>query len=281
MIQFRDFSFQYKDSKTFAVKHVSLEIQNGDFIGITGESGAGKTTLLSAINGVVPHHYTGDFYGEVLVCGQDTLEAAPEALSQYCGSVFQDIDGQMVSSVVEDEILFGLENFGVPPEELEGRVEQALELTGIADLRSRSLNTLSGGQKQKVAIAAIVALRPQILLLDEPTGELDPQSSLQIFQMLRTLNEDYGITIVVVEQKIMLLCEFASKLMILQDGGVKFYDSVRSVLTHSRELEEAGVNCPRVVTLANALKEEGFYDGPLPINVDEAYHMMKEVRRRA
>ena len=122
------------------------------------------------------------------------------------GKVFQDIDSQMVSSIVEDEILFGMENFGLPHDEIGRRLEDTLSLLGIEDLRRRQISSLSGGQKQKVAIAAILVLQPDVILLDEPTGELDPESSVMIFELLKALNRDYGKTVVVVEQKIMLLC---------------------------------------------------------------------------
>ena len=125
--------------------------------------------------------------------------------SLLVGEVFQDIDSQMVSSIVEDEILFGMENFGLPHDEIGRRLEDTLSLLGIEDLRRRQISSLSGGQKQKVAIAAILALQPDVILLDEPTGELDPESSVMIFELLKALNRDYGKTVVVVEQKIMLL----------------------------------------------------------------------------
>lgn len=127
------------------------------FVGIIGNSGAGKSTLTYAINGVIPHYYTGDFYGEVTVNGYDTVETKPETISTVVGSVFQDIDAQMVASVVEDEILFGLENFGVPKAEIPNRLDEALEKVGIADLRQRAINSLSGGQRQKIDSAAIAA----------------------------------------------------------------------------------------------------------------------------
>jgi energy-coupling factor transport system ATP-binding protein len=201
MVDIKNLSFRYKGAERNALSGINLEIPEGDFLGIIGSSGAGKSTLVCAINGVAPHHFPGDFYGQVLVNGLDTLEAGAETLARQAGSVFQDIDGQMVASVVEDEILFGLENFAVPHEEIEGRIAEALAAAGIADLRQREISSLSGGQKQKVVIAAITALKPRIIILDEPTGELDPYSSRKIFEYLKELNESSGITIIVVEQK--------------------------------------------------------------------------------
>lgn len=257
MIEIKELTFKYSGSKKNALENVSLTIEKGDFVGVIGESGAGKTTLCSCINGLIPHHYTGDFYGSVKIQGTDTFDIEPGKLALKVGSVFQDVDSQLVSFFVEDEILFGLENFGIQKDQIEQRITAALEALEIQELRHREISTLSGGQKQKVAIAAILALEPDILVLDEPTGELDPASSVQIFKLLQKLNKEKGITIVVAEQKIMLLCEYVKKLIVLEKGTLIHYGEIRSTLTHQKEMEEAGINCPRVLTLTSRMAEEG------------------------
>lgn len=257
MIEIKELTFKYSGSKKNALENVSLTIEKGDFVGLIGESGAGKTTLCSCINGLIPHHYTGDFYGSVKIQGTDTFDIEPGKLALKVGFVFQDVDSQLVSFFVEDEILFGLENFGIPKEQIEQRITAALEALEIQELRHREISTLSGGQKQKVAIAAILVLEPDILVLDEPTGELDPASSVQIFKLLQKLNKEKGITIVVAEQKIMLLCEYVKKLIVLEKGTLIHYGEIRSTLTHQKEMEEAGINCPRVLTLTSRMAEEG------------------------
>ncbi len=277
MIQFKNFSFQYEDSQEFALEQIDLEIKKGEFVGIIGASGAGKTTMTYAINGVVPHFFKGDFYGAVEVDGHDTVESRPEELAKIIGSVFQDIDGQMVASIVEDEILFGLENFGIDKAEIPVRLEESLATVGISHLRYRTIASLSGGQKQKVAIAAIVALKPQILLLDEPTGELDPFSSRQIFEMLQMLNQEFGITVVVVEQKIMLLCEFVQKLIVLDNHKIAMDGPTKELLAQGSQLEAIGINIPRVATLANVLTEKGLYHGAMPTNLIEAKEMVEGI----
>ncbi len=277
MIQMENLSFLYRGGSRPALENISLTIEDGDFVGIIGNSGAGKSTLCCTVNGLVPHHYPGDFYGRVMVEGLDTVQMQPEKLSAFVGSVFQDIDGHMVASMVEDELLFGLENFGVPRAEIESRIAGALDAVGIAELRHCAIRTLSGGQKQKVAIAAIVALRPGIMVLDEPTGELDPQSSRQVFEMLKELNKRYGMTIIIVEQKIMLLCEFAKKLVVLERGKIACSGAIAQVLGHSDELERIGINVPRVTTLANALRARGLYKGSVPVDLVSAEAMVREV----
>lgn len=283
MIAIRNLSFRYRGGGREALSSVNLEVPGGDFIGIIGPSGAGKTTLTYAINGVVPHHFPGDFYGEVKINGLDSIDAGSEELARHVGSVFQDIDAQMAASVTEDEILFGLENFGVPHKDIPGRLEEALSAAGIENLRDRSLSSLSGGQKQKVAIAAITALQPSIIVLDEPTGELDPVSSRRVFEFLRKLNREQGITIVIVEQKIMLLCEFAKRLAVMDGGKLVLEGSVAEVLQEGERLEEAGVNIPRVSTLARRLRAGGIYSGPVVSNLSEGEKMIRGIpglRRR-
>jgi energy-coupling factor transport system ATP-binding protein len=277
MIRLTNLNFQYKDASGFALTDINLSINEGEFVGVIGSSGAGKTTLTYVLSGVVPHYYGGDFYGRAEVGGLDTIDAGPSKLSRIVGSVFQDIDGQMVASIVEDELLFGLENFGVPRVEIEHRLTEALDTLGIAHLRHRAIASLSGGQKQKVAIAAIAALKPKVLVLDEPTGELDPKSSVMVFEMLKLLNEQFGMTIVVVEQKIMLLCEFAKRLIVMDSGKVILDGAVRDVIQNIEALTGAGVNAPRVASLAHELVSRGLYAGQLPVSVTEAERMVREV----
>ena len=283
MIEIRELTFKYSGAKKNALDKISLEIEKGDFVGIIGESGAGKTTLCNCINGLIPHHYNGDFYGSVKVDGKDTFDIDAGKLALKVGSVFQDIESQITGYFVEDEILFGLENFGIPAEQIERRITTSLETLGISELRYKEISSLSGGQKQKVVIAAILALEPDILVLDEPTGELDPASSVQIFEMLKKLNEEKGITVVVAEQKIMLLCEFVEKLIVLEHGNCVHYGEIRSTLTHQREMEEAGINCPRVLTLTGKIVAEGLApkdmkpEDRICLNVQEAADFVRKV----
>ncbi|MCR4630447.1 MAG: ATP-binding cassette domain-containing protein [Treponema sp.] len=283
MVEISNLTFKYEGSQKNALENINLHVNKGDFLGIIGESGAGKTTLCSAINALIPHHFKGDYYGSVKVDGQDTFDIAPGLLALKVGSVFQDIDSQMLSTFVEDEILFGLENFGVPKDQIERRLSQALKDIGIEDLRYREIASLSGGQKQKVAIASILALEPEVLLLDEPTGELDPASSRQIFQLLGHLNREKGMTVIVVEQKIMLLCEFARTLAVMEGGKLAACGPVREVLQTAEKLEEKGVNIPRVVTLSRRLSREGLipenipFEKRLALNAKEAAELVGEI----
>lgn len=264
-------SFSYGEASARALDDVTLSVSPGDFLGIIGPSGAGKTTLASAMSGAIPHHYTGPLFGSVLVDGKDTCAVTLTDISQVVGSVLQDIDTQMVASVVEDEMLFGLENFGVPHSQIEERVIDALETVGIADLRERDIATLSGGQKQKVAIAAILALRPRVLVLDEPTAALDPASSRMVFETLRSINRELGVTVVIIEQKVALLSEYASRIAVMQGGRIALEGTPSEVFSHSAELRSIGVDSPRVTRISNSLAARGLIEAGEPcLNVREA-----------
>ena len=277
MIEIKDFACQYREGTRPVVSGINLTIPDGAFVGITGAAGSGKSTLTYALNGIVPHCYPGDFYGSVVVDGLDTCETALTDLSRVVGSVCQDVDSQFVTSVVEDEVLYGLENFAVPRDQMEGRVAQALADMGISDLRDRVISSLSGGQKQKVAIASILAMRPKVLVLDEPTAELDPASSRSVFELLSAYAREHGTTVVVVEQKIALLSQYADLLVIVDEGRIRFADAPADVLAHADELKRIGVNCPRSTTLMNRLRASGAYAGPAVRTVQEACEALVEV----
>ena len=277
IISVDDVSFSYGSAPEPALAHVSFNVHQGDFIGIIGPSGAGKSTLAACLSGAVPHHYTGTFFGSVTVDGHDTCEVSLTDVSQIVGSVLQDIDTQMVASVVEDEMLFGLENFGVPHDQIEQRVSETLETVGISDLRDREIATLSGGQKQKVAIAAILAMRPRVLVLDEPTAALDPASSTLVFETLREANRALGITIVVVEQKVALLSEYCNRVLVLNHGEIALQGEPHEVFAHTDELRAIGVDCPRVTRIFNSLEADGLVSGTPCLDVDEAERLISGI----
>ncbi len=277
MIEIENFTFRYREGAQPAVSDVNLSISDGAFVGIIGAAGSGKSTLTYAMNGIVPHCYPGDFYGSVRVGGLDTCECELTQVSRMVGSVCQDIDSQMVSTAVEDEMLYGLENFGVPKPEIEPRVADALDAMGIADLRSRAIDSLSGGQKQKVAIASILALRPRVLVLDEPTAELDPASSVAVFDLLARYAREHGTTVVAVEQKIALLSEYADMLVVMDGGRVRYAAPPAEVLSAPGDLLALGVNCPRSTTLMSRLHAAGVYAGPVCRNVSQAVRALESL----
>lgn len=259
-----------EDNCNYALHKVNLSIYQGEFVGIIGPSGSGKTTLASLFSGAIPHHYSGKFFGTVRIAGHDTTTLELTNIACLIGSVIQDIDAQMVAANVEDELLFGLENFGVSHDEIPERIANALETVGISNLRNRDLDTLSGGQKQKVAIAAILALRPKVMVLDEPTCALDPVSSRMIFDVLSDLNKNFGITIVVIEQKVALLSEYCKRLIVLSKGELVLDAPVCEALKDIELLRKVGINYPRTTRLLKQLQDEQICDpAPLSVGVEE------------
>lgn len=269
-----------EDNCNYALHKVNLSIHQGEFVGIIGPSGSGKTTLASLFSGAILHHYSGKFFGTVRIAGHDTTTLELTNIACLIGSVIQDIDAQMVAANVEDELLFGLENFGVSHDEIPERIANALETVGISNLRNRDLDTLSGGQKQKVAIAAILALRPKVMVLDEPTCALDPVSSRMIFDVLSDLNKNFGITIVVIEQKVALLSEYCKRLIVLSKGELVLDAPVCEALKDIELLRKVGINYPRTTRLLKQLQDEQICDpAPLSVGVDETVNTIVRTLR--
>ncbi len=282
IIEMRDVSFSYSNGdgvcEAKALSSVSLAIGAGEFVGVIGPSGAGKSTLASVMSGAIPHHFTGELFGATLVDGRDTCEVTLTDISRIVGSVLQDIDAQMVASVVEDEMIFGLENFGVPHDQIEERITRALDTVGFDSERTREIATLSGGQKQKLAIAAILALEPRVVVLDEPTAALDPASSRLVFETLREVNERLGVTVVVIEQKVALLSEFCGRILVMDGGKVAFDGTPHEVFSNNAELRAMGVDSPRVARISHSLVQKGLVERSEPcLNVPEAAALIREL----
>lgn len=258
------FSYGTAADGAYALKDIDLSVEEGAFVGLIGPSGAGKSTLASAITGAIPHHYRGRLFGSTLVAGLDTCEASLTDIAKVVGSVLQDIDAQMVASVVEDELLFGLENFGIDHREIEGRIASALDAVGIADLRHREIATLSGGQKQKVAIAAILAMTPRVIVMDEPTSALDPASARDVFEVLRRAKELTGMTVILIEQTVALLAEYCDRVVVIDQGRIALDGTPTDVFSHGETLRAIGVDTPRTVRISNSLAEAGLVPNDSP-----------------
>jgi energy-coupling factor transport system ATP-binding protein len=258
MIAIERLTFTYPNKQSPALRDVTWSAFDGEFVLLAGPSGSGKSTLLRCLNGLVPHFSGGVLSGGVVVAGIDAVAAGPRALSRYVGFVAQDPEAQAVLDRVESEIAFALEHAAVPPAEMRVRVEEALDLVELTPLRNRPLQTLSGGERQRLAIAAALALRPRILVLDEPTSQLDPQSAEDVLRALVRLNEDLGLTIILAEHRLERIARHADRLTYLEDGRIVVDAPVREALAAI----DAG---PPLVQLARALDWH-----PLPLTVKEA-----------
>ncbi|MGB9673455.1 MAG: ABC transporter ATP-binding protein [Anaerolineales bacterium] len=254
MIEFQQVTFSYPDQKEAALADVNLSIQRGQTVLVCGESGSGKSTFLRLINGLVPHFSGGNVHGRILVNGIAPIAAGPAVMSRQVGFVFQDPETQFVMDHVEDELAFGLENAGIPTAEMDKRIVEILVTLEIAHLRKRRLETLSGGEKQKVAIASALILRPSILVLDEPTSQLDAQSAEEIFEILARLKREFGLTILLAEHRLERVLTFCDRMFVLwQDPRRWFYGDPQQAL-HQTLL------APPMVELAKRLSHE-----PIPL----------------
>ncbi|HEC22034.1 MAG TPA: ATP-binding cassette domain-containing protein, partial [Chloroflexi bacterium] len=215
---FEDVSYMYPGAARLALKDISLEIQAGEFLGLIGPTGAGKTTLCLTLNGIVPQFYGGRFFGRVTVAGLDTIEHPVSRLARHVSEVFQDPETQLIATSVENEIAFALENICLPREEMQARIPQVLEAVRLDGMEHRHPHELSGGQKQRLAIAAGLAMRPDLLVLDEPTSQLDPVGRQEVFAVLRELNRELGVTILMASHSAEEMAEHADRIMLLSEG---------------------------------------------------------------
>lgn len=213
IISFHNVTYYYPTTTQPALYNVSLTIDEGEFLLVCGPSGGGKSTLLRAINGLVPHFHGGRWSGQVVVDGFDTRHTPPRELAGRVGFVFQDPDAQFVVDVVEDELAFAMENAGLSQTVMRRRIEEALDQVEIAHLRHRVITTLSGGERQRVAIAAALTVQPQILLLDEPTSQLDPHTAEEVLTALHKLNADLGLTIVLSEHRLERVVQYVDRVL--------------------------------------------------------------------
>jgi energy-coupling factor transporter ATP-binding protein EcfA2 len=219
VIELREVTYSYPGNELPVLKNLSLEVAEGEFLLVIGASGSGKSTLLRSFNGLVPHFYGGTFLGEIRVAGRDPLAEGPRGMSDAVGFVLQDPESQFVVDSVEDELAFAMENHNLQPSVMRKRVEEVLDQLNIAHLRHRKINTLSGGEKQRVAIGAVLTLQPDVLVLDEPTSQLDPQAAEEVLTTLQKLNSDLGLTIVLSEHRLERVVQYADRVMYLPGQG--------------------------------------------------------------
>ena len=232
IIETKNLTYTYPGATKPSISDVSIKVEKGEFVLITGPSGCGKTTLCRCFNGLIPHFYQGELKGEITVAGIDATKHQTYEMAKHVGLVFQNPENQLFALSVEKDVAFGLENLGVPREEMREKVDWALNLTGIYDLRERSPHEVSGGQQQRVAIAAVLAMQPEIIVLDEPTSFLDPLSAEKIFEVIHELNKELGITVVLVEHRLDLTAKYANHIIVMDEGKVCFDGDPREILSN-------------------------------------------------
>ncbi len=276
IIETENLTYTYPSGTKPSIRDVSIKIDKGEFVLITGPSGCGKTTLCRCFNGLIPHFYQGELKGEITVAGLRISEQPIYEMAKHVGLVFQNPENQLFALSVEKDVAFGLENLGVPREEMRKRVDWALNLTGICDLRERAPHELSGGQQQRVAIASVLAMQPEIIVLDEPTSFLDPLGAKKIFEVIYDLNRKLGITVVLVEHRLDLTARYANHIAIMDDGKIVLDGEPRKILG-SEQARLIGVGIPKPTRLYQILRKDGVnLSNTVPLSSDEMAAILRE-----
>jgi len=256
VITIKDLTFQYFGSTAPVLENVNLKVAEKEIVLIVGHSGSGKSTLLRAINGLIPHQHNGQYSGDVIVDGLSVANTAMSELALKVGYIFQNPENQIFMFSVERDIGFGLENLGLPLEEIRERVNWAMDLLKIRNLALRAPHELSDGQKQRVAIAGVIAMRPQILILDEPTSLLDPFTAKELMDLVLKIREDVGITVLIVEHRLDLVAKISDRMVVMDRGRLVLEGTPREVLSKA-DVSQYGVTVPSIVNLAKRLHFSG------------------------
>ena len=256
ILEIRGLGFRYPDSTKMAVADFDLAVPRGEILVLAGPSGCGKSTLLRAVNGLIPHMYSGEYSGEVNVGGAAVKDTDMRDLAQKVGFLFQNPENQIFMFTVERDIAFGLENLGVPREEMRSRVDEAMRLLDITDLAQRAPHELSDGQKQRVALAGVLAMRPQLVILDEPTSLLDPKTAAELVALVARLRHDIGTSFVIVEHRLDLLVKVADRLVVMSEGR-KVMEGTPAEVLFGDEAQAYGVAVPAVTQVQKMLAKDG------------------------
>ncbi|CAM4455549.1 ABC transporter ATP-binding protein [Paenibacillus typhae] len=267
LLELSNVSFTYPGAEQPVLQEVSFTLQQGDFVAVIGSNGSGKSTLCKCFNGLIPHYYTGDFEGELKLLGESAEGKRVSELSRHIGYVYQDFENQLVRPTVLDDVCFTPLNYGLA--DYRERGQRALELTGLSGLSREFIWQLSGGQKHLLALAGALAMDPDILVIDEPVAQLDPQHARQIYEILRRLNEHHGKTIVVIEHHAEFIAEYCRSVVLMDGGRLRWQKPVREALTSVEELLALGIYPPDVTRAAWLLQPDRQAAGNYPLSCEE------------
>ena len=277
LIRFEKFYYRYKGNEEYALNNINLRIEEDNFILLCGETGSGKTTLIRCMNGLIPQFYSGFYKGKVFVNEKDTINTPIAKLSTDVGIVFQNPENQLITMNVEHEIAFGLENLGVPPKEISKRIKESTSLTEIEHILDKAPFELSGGEQQRVAIASILVLEPKILILDEPTALLDPYMAKKIINLIKEIQVERNLTIMISEHRLDLVLPFADQMILMRNGEAIEHNSRDDVL-NGINFQNLMLNKPVIYTIFNRLRNENLFFGKIAASIPAAIDSMKKLQ---
>ncbi len=274
-VKMKNVSYSYPNSEEQTLKHIDLEAPKSKFTVIMGKTGAGKTTSLLCLNGIIPQLKEGELKGDIEVAGLNTSKYRIQTLSKYVGIVMQDTATQVFGSTVEEDVAFGPRNYLVPREEIYQRIEKSLHRVRLDGYEKRQTSQLSGGEKQRLAIAGILAMQPDIIVLDEPTSELDPMGREEIYTTITDLNNEQDTSIIVVEHSSQEVCEKADKLIVINDGETVWAGNPKDFFRDAKLVSDNGIKPIPVCKIGWKLYEQGLIEkSQIPFNEDEAYRLI-------
>lgn len=256
IIEVKKLKYKYPNSENFVLRNLSFKINEGECVSILGPTGAGKTTLAMALRGLIPHNFGGEYGGEVIVNGKNTLDFEPGTLANEIGLVFQNAETQTVGLIVMEDLAFGLENLNISPSQIQTRIMDVAKLVDISELLERETHALSGGQKQRLAIGGVLAMDPSIIILDEPTAEVDPAGKEEIIKILTRL-KNQNKTIILIEHEVEEIINLSDKVMIMNNGEICNFQDVNNSFTNSPLLIDVKTRIPFAVELMNHLINVG------------------------
>ena len=271
IVNLNNVTYKYPLTDVPVLKNISLQVEEGEFVAVIGPNGAGKSTLCYTLAGFVPHFFKGELTGTVEVAGNESHDSTLSEWVLNVGLAFQNPFNQISGAkyTVFEELAFGLENIGIPREEMKARLEDAMKLTGISELADRSPYSLSGGQQQRVALTSILVMQPKVLVLDEPTSQMDPVGTREVFGVIHNMAER-GMTVILVEHKMEWIGQFADRVIALKDGEILLDGDPSAVLT-SPLLPANGFGVSRYTSVARKAQEMGLWSGEkLPLTLEEA-----------